>query len=103
MKRISLIQILGSLLLQESEALFRATFDLSAIGMALTSLDGCFIHVNPALCQILGYSENELLKMDYQSITHPEDLSISLKKIELVLEKKIDRFQIENRYYHKDG
>ena len=59
-------------LLQESEERFRSAFDYAAIGMALVSQDGRWLEVNRSLCQIVGYSEAELLKMNIQEITHPK-------------------------------
>ena len=56
------------------QAGFRKAFDQAAIGMALVGLDGRWLRVNPALCKIVGYSEQELLVTDFQTITHPEDL-----------------------------
>jgi diguanylate cyclase (GGDEF)-like protein/PAS domain S-box-containing protein len=71
--------------------------------MAFVELNGNWIRVNPALCQILGYSEQELLAKNFQSITHPEDLSPKLSRISQVLKGEIRSFQMENRYLHRDG
>ncbi len=60
--------------LQESEERFRLTFDEAPIGMALVALDGRFIRVNRALCEIVGYSSAELTGLTFQAITHPDDL-----------------------------
>ena len=79
------------------------TFEQSAIGTALIELNGDWMRVNPALCQILGYSEQELLAKNFQSITHPEDLSPKLSRISQVLKGEIRSFQMENRYLHRDG
>jgi diguanylate cyclase (GGDEF)-like protein/PAS domain S-box-containing protein len=79
------------------------TFNQSAIGTALIELNGNWIRVNPALCQILGYSEQELLAKTFQSITHPEDLGPELKRISQVLRGEIRSFQMEKRYLHQAG
>src|SRR5262245_32699764 len=60
--------------LRESEERFRLTIDEAPIGMALVSLDGRFVRVNHALCEIVGYSALELTDLTYQAITHPDDL-----------------------------
>src|SRR5207249_2552609 len=59
---------------QESEEHFRSAFDYAAIGMALVSPEGGWQRVNRSLCEILGYTEKELLRSDFQTITHREDL-----------------------------
>ena len=78
-------------------------FEQSAIGTALIELNGKWIRVNPGLCQILGYSEQELLAKNSQSITHPEDLGSELNRISQVLRGEIRSFQMEKRYLHRDG
>ncbi len=60
--------------LRESEARFAGIFNSAAIGMALVSLEGDWLVVNPALCQMVGYSEAELQQTTSQAITYPEDL-----------------------------
>lgn len=79
------------------------SLEQSAIGTALTELSGNWIRVNPALCQILGYSEQELLSKTFQSITHAEDLGPELNGISQVLKGEIRSFQLEKRYLHKAG
>jgi diguanylate cyclase (GGDEF)-like protein/PAS domain S-box-containing protein len=78
-------------------------FEQSAIGMALLELNGNWIRINPGLCRILGYSEQELLAKTFQSITHPEDLRPELNCISQVLKGEIRSFQMEKRYLHKAG
>jgi len=78
-------------------------FEQSAIGTALIELNGKWIRVNPGLCQILGYSEQELLAKNFQSITHSEDLGHELNRISQVLRGEIRSFQMEKRYLHRDG
>jgi diguanylate cyclase (GGDEF)-like protein/PAS domain S-box-containing protein len=78
-------------------------FEQSAVGTALIELNGKWIRVNPGLCQILGYSEQELLAKNFQSITHPEDLGPELNRISQVLRGEIRSFQMEIRYLHRDG
>src|ERR1700731_4488639 len=77
---------------------FRRAFDQVAIGMALVGLDGRWINVNPAVCQIVGYSEKELRTTNFQSITHPDDLEADLKFVGQML-----KGEMEKRYFHKAG
>ena len=81
----------------------RKAFDQAAIGMALVGLDGRWLRVNPALCKIVGYSEQELLVTDFQTITHPEDLDGDLNYVQQMLNQKIRSYQMEKRYLHKAG
>ena len=78
-------------------------FKQSAIGTALIELNGHWIRVNPAFCKMLGYSEQELLSKNFQSMTHPEDLGPELNRLSQVLKGEIRFFQIEKRYLHKAG
>ncbi|MFN7929468.1 MAG: EAL domain-containing protein [Blastocatellia bacterium] len=89
--------------LQESEERFRSAFDNAPIGMALVAPDGRWLRVNRSLCQIGGYSEAELLEVDFQAITHPSHLGAMMSNIEQVLTGKLASYQVENRYYHKLG
>jgi len=82
---------------------FELLFKFAGIGMAVVSPDGKWLQVNKALTKIVGYSEEELLKMDFQSITHPEDLDVDLKHVKEILSGKIDSYSMEKRYIKKDG
>jgi len=64
--------------LRESEERLRNAFDFAAIGMIMADPDGRFVQVNRAMCEMMGYSAEELLKTDFQSITHPDDLDEDL-------------------------
>jgi PAS domain S-box-containing protein len=89
--------------LRTSEDMNRAAIDKAPIGKALVRPDGRFIKVNPALCQMLGYTEAELLANDFQSITHPDDLEADLANLRALLDGRIVSYQMEKRYYHRDG
>lgn len=91
----------GSLWLGQER--FRGAFLHSGIGMALVSTEGQFLDVNPTLCDFLGYEEEELLTHDFQSLTHPEDLSRDLDCLEKMLAGEIETYAIEKRYRHKEG
>ncbi len=88
--------------LEESELRFRSAFDSSAIAMALVSLEGEWLKVNEALCQLLGYSEKELLSTNIQAITYPEDLNLDLYAVQQLLEGTIKSYHLEKRYVHKN-
>src|SRR5262249_34554909 len=60
--------------LRQSEERFRLTIDEAPIGMALVARDGRFIRVNRVLCEIVGYTADELTQRTFQSITHPDDV-----------------------------
>ncbi len=89
--------------LRESEERFRSAFDFAPIGIALVSSTGTWLKVNRALCKILGYTEEEFLNRDFQSMLLPEDLGDTLVKIHQLLTGKIQTCQLEQRYLHKTG
>jgi len=88
-------------LAEESKERFRSVFEYSAVGMALVSNDGRWIQVNRALCEILGYSEQELLATNFQSLTHPDDLAADLSYAQKVFTGEIPYYHIDKRYIHK--
>ncbi len=89
--------------LRQSEARFKAAFASSPIGMALVAPDGRFLEVNSAICQIVGYAEEELLAKTFQDITHPDDLDSDLTYVRQILTGEIPTYQMEKRYLHKQG
>lgn len=89
--------------LRESEARFRTAFDHAPIGLSTISADGRFTQVNRSLCDLLGYSESELLGLTFQDITHPDDLDDDLELARRLFSGQIDTYQLEKRYLRKDG
>jgi diguanylate cyclase (GGDEF)-like protein/PAS domain S-box-containing protein len=89
--------------LRESESRFRSAFDHAPIGIALVSADGNWLKVNHALSNILGYTEEEFLSMDIKAVIAPEDLGITLVKINEVTSGISASSQMEHRYVHKTG
>ncbi len=89
--------------LRESEARFRAAFATAFHGMGIVDLDGRFLKVNTALCKMTGYREDELLEMNFQMVTHPDDLEADLNFVRQMLAGEIPSFQMEKRYIRKDG
>lgn len=86
-----------------SEAKFRGAFENSAIGMSLVSLEGKWLKVNRQLCNMVGYSEEELLSCTFMDITHPEDVERDLALYGKCLRGELETYQVEKRYYHKNG
>ncbi|MEJ1930261.1 PAS domain-containing protein [Nostoc sp. NIES-2111] len=89
--------------LRESEERFRAMFDQAAVGITLVTLTGQFLQVNPALCEITGYSTEELSQMNFQEISHPDDLASDWDYARKVLSREINGYSLEKRYIRKDG
>ena len=89
--------------LRESEEMYRATFEQAAVGMCHVSTDGVFLRVNSKLCDLLGYSQEEFLKLTFMDITHPEDLRSDVDNAAALLAGSLGSYQIEKRYQKKDG
>ena len=89
--------------LRESEERFRSAMNHAPIGMAIVSLEGRFMQVNHALCDIVGYEAEELARLTYNDITHPDDLEAGPANAQRLLNGEIGFLQIEKRYIHKDG
>jgi len=89
--------------LRDSEERFFNAFEHAAIGMALVSLDGRWLQVNRSLCRIVGYTEQELLVRDFQSITFPDDLNTDLNFARQLINGEISDYQMVKRYIHQQG
>ena len=89
--------------LKESEAQFRAAFDNAPLGMALIDLERRFLKVNAPLCEMLKYSENELLGISFNQFTHPEDRQGGRDRWEELKSGRASSNQAEKRYLDKDG
>ncbi len=86
-----------------NEEMFRLAMKNAPIGMALVSPEGSWVRVNNAICEIVGYTNDELLATDFQTITHPDDLDKDLDLLHKMLRKEIDEYHIEKRYIRKSG
>jgi PAS domain S-box-containing protein len=86
-----------------SEERFRHAFEFAGIGMALVGLDGRWVRVNKSLCEIVGYTEAELLQKTFQDITHPEDLEADLALARELSAGRRRFYQLEKRYLHRAG
>lgn len=89
--------------LSRSESLFREAYENAPIGMALVSPTGEWLRVNRPLCDMLGYSAQELTRTTFQAITHPDDLESDLRQVDQVLAREIQTYEMEKRYFHKAG
>ncbi|MCL5743608.1 MAG: PAS domain S-box protein, partial [Acidobacteria bacterium] len=89
--------------LRFSEARFRSMFVQAAAGLAIVSPEGRFLQANPALCDLLGYSEAEMLALSTFDITHPEDLGETRHFFEEVLAGRRRTVDVEKRFLRKDG
>ncbi|MBO0727545.1 MAG: PAS domain S-box protein, partial [Blastocatellia bacterium] len=89
--------------LRESEERFRSYFELGLIGMAITSPAKSLLEVNDEQCKILGYERDELLKMTWAEVTHPDDLAADIANFERVMAGEIDGYKMDKRFIRKDG
>ncbi|TIH10281.1 PAS domain S-box protein [Pseudomonas leptonychotis] len=89
--------------LQLSQQRFSNAFSIAPQGMALVSLQGEWMEVNDQLCDMLGYSREQLLSSTFQQITHPDDLDADLQHIEELLAGEINTYQMEKRYLDSQG
>ena len=89
--------------LRESEERFRSTFYHAAAGMVIIEPDGKIIQVNQSFCEMIGYSEKELLRKSITDLTHPDDVNSCLNNIENMLSGELEYFHQEERFLHKDG
>jgi len=86
-----------------SEARFRAIYDIASVGISLTTQEGRFISVNPAMCEILGYSQDELRGRAFSDVTHAADRADDLIGFGRLMAGEIDLLRRQKRYVRKDG
>ncbi|MGB6016300.1 MAG: EAL domain-containing protein, partial [Nodosilinea sp.] len=89
--------------LSAAEARFRAIFAQINVGICQASLTGQIFDVNPGICRMLGFSREELLEQNFADFTHPEDLAFDLQHYQRMIAGEIHSFDMEKRYYHKNG
>jgi PAS domain S-box-containing protein len=87
----------------EGEARFRAVFENAAVGIARVARDGRFLEVNQRLCEILGYTREELMRRTFGDLTHPADLEADLDALRRMLAGVSEVYSREKRYRRKDG
>ena len=86
-----------------SEDVFRCAMEYAHTGMALLSPDCRWIKVNPALVAMSGYTEEELMLQELQTLTHPEDFQAEMEALPKLLSGEINHVYAEKRCYHKSG
>jgi len=82
---------------------FKGAFDAAALGIGIVSLDGHWTEVNQALCKMVGYTEQELLSLNFQDITYPDDLNTDLTLMQQLLSGDIPLYQLKKRFVSKSG
>jgi PAS domain S-box-containing protein len=88
---------------KETKKLFENVFTKSPLGIALVLDDGSFWRLNDNFCNIVGFSQDELMKLTFQDITHADDLNKDLEFVNKLITKELDSYSLEKRYIHKDG
>ncbi len=86
-----------------SEERFRRVFEDGPVGMSITTQDLRFVRVNAAFCQMVGYSEAELMQMTVADISYPEEMAENLRVLRAMYEGEVPAFQLEKRYLTKSG
>jgi PAS domain S-box-containing protein len=89
--------------LDESLQRYKSTFTKAPVGIANVSINGEFLHINNHFCDIVGYSQDEMLNLTFQEITHNDDLEKDLNYVQELLDGKRNSYSIEKRYIHKNG
>src|SRR5712691_4227920 len=89
--------------LRESEERFRRTFELAGSGVAHIGMDRRFIRVNRRLCEMTGYSEDELLRLTGRQLSHPDDVDVINAQRPSLYAGEVDAVRVEKRYLRKDG
>ncbi len=89
--------------LQDRGKRLRAYFDSPAVGVAITSQETGFVEVNDQFCAMLGYSREELLRLNWTALTHPDDVRADISEFNRVLAGDIDTYSMDKRYVRKDG
>jgi PAS domain S-box-containing protein len=84
--------------------LLHAIFEQAAVGVAqVETATGRFVRINQRYCNIVGYTGEEMEKLDFQTITHPDDLPADINNMRRLVDGQIRGFTREKRYYRKDG
>ena len=89
--------------LKASELRFKTAFEYSPTGLAISSPEGRYLAVSPPLCQMLGYSEAELLRLDYFTVTHPDDREAVRERARQLKDGELDGYRVTKRYLRQDG
>jgi PAS domain S-box-containing protein len=89
---------------REIDRHYNALFEQSAVGIAqIDSRTGRFVRINQCYCDMVGYTREEMLRKDFQSITHLDDLQADLDNMARLRTGELSTFQMEKRYIRKNG
>ena len=89
--------------LRERNILFQVAFQDSPVGLAMSASDGLLSSVNPAFCNMLGYTETELLGRSVRTLTHPADVATEARNARRLIDRQIAHYALEKRFLHKSG
>ena len=89
--------------LRASESRLQILFEKTGVGINVAELNGRIVESNVAFQQMLGYHHAELERMTFNDYTHPEDVALGASLTQDLVDGKIDSYQNEKRYIHKDG
>ncbi|MFZ5857262.1 MAG: PAS domain S-box protein [Chloroflexota bacterium] len=89
--------------LRISQKNFMSYFNMGAVGMAVTTPDQQWLEVNDRLCEMMGYSREELRQIHWNELTHPDDLAANLELFEQAIRGERDSYQMDKRFVRKDG
>ena len=101
-QRVALDAMRASTAIRAAEVAFRASFEQSAVGMAHIGIDGTWIRVNQRLCDMLGYTREELSRLSFAELTHPDDVQESLEHLRRMLDGQETEWKVDKRYIRKD-
>src|SRR3546814_7786751 len=85
------------------DGFYQSLLNDSPVGFALVSTDGRWLRVNRAISRLLGYSPEELSKLNFQKLTHPDDLEADLQLVDDPIAGRRENYRLEKRYVRKDG
>lgn len=89
--------------LADAELRWRRTIDNAPMGIGLVGLDGRWLHVNPAFCELMGYAEQELVLHSFRESAEPDEFAEDLRLAQKLLDGEIDRYSLDKRRHHADG
>lgn len=89
--------------LEAANKAFRSTFEQASVGIAHVAPDGKWLRVNQRLCDLVGYTKEEMATLTFQDITHPDDLEADLKLMHRVLAGETPSYSMDKRYVSKGG
>jgi PAS domain S-box-containing protein len=89
--------------LGESQLAFQVMFEQAAVGMAMVDADGKMLRVNRRLCEIVGYTADEMARLRFQDLTHPDDLAVDVDALRELRSGAKSSYSRQKRYFHKNG